>query len=229
MARIASAGFIGRIETTIGPWNGPAGAVAIEVRYIGTVALQVMWRSSMPPSTSASSKENEQPSTKATRSSRQWARMSVGSSISSPSPEHAVARQIGADVEIVGERRQPKIAGRRGRQQRAGLGVELAEPQEIAGEVARQDGEIALHVARREAGGLALEVAAADREPRLAAGLRRRSRSARLTCVASGHGSSLHLSSERAEHRPMRAYAHLITATRRAENRLNTRRQDRVC
>ena len=84
MARIASAGFSGRIDTTIGPWNGPAGAVAIEVRYIGTVAPQVMWRSSMPSSISASSNENEQPSTKVTRSSRQWARMSRGSSISSP-------------------------------------------------------------------------------------------------------------------------------------------------
>src|SRR5215467_2730464 len=37
MARMASAGFIGRIDTTTGPWNGPAGVVAIEVRYIGTV------------------------------------------------------------------------------------------------------------------------------------------------------------------------------------------------
>jgi hypothetical protein len=81
---MASAGFIGRMETTIGPWNGPAAAVAMVVRYIGTVALQVMWRSSIPHSVSASSNENEQPSTKATRSSRQWARMSAGSSTSSP-------------------------------------------------------------------------------------------------------------------------------------------------
>ena len=36
-ARMAFAGVIGRIETTIGPWNGPAAAVAIEVRYIGTL------------------------------------------------------------------------------------------------------------------------------------------------------------------------------------------------
>src|SRR6516164_7761567 len=35
-ARIAAAGFIGRIDTTSGPWNGPAGLVATEVRYIGT-------------------------------------------------------------------------------------------------------------------------------------------------------------------------------------------------
>src|SRR5262249_38464925 len=41
MARLASAGRIGRIDTTIGPWNGPAGAVAILVRYIGTVQPQV--------------------------------------------------------------------------------------------------------------------------------------------------------------------------------------------
>ena len=72
MARIASAGFSGRIDTTSGPWNGPAGAVAIEVRYIGTVRALVMWRNSMPSCISASSNENEQPSAKITRSSRQW-------------------------------------------------------------------------------------------------------------------------------------------------------------
>ena len=43
----------------------------IDVRYIGTVTPQVMCRSSIPPSISASSKENEQPSTKVTRSLRQ--------------------------------------------------------------------------------------------------------------------------------------------------------------
>ena len=40
-ARIASAGFIGRIDTTIGPANGPAGAQAMLVRYIGTRTLQL--------------------------------------------------------------------------------------------------------------------------------------------------------------------------------------------
>ena len=84
MARIASAGFIGRIDTTSGPWNGPAAVVGIEVRYIGTVEPQVMWRSSMPSWISASSNENEQPSAKMTRSSRQCFLMSVGSSTSSP-------------------------------------------------------------------------------------------------------------------------------------------------
>ena len=83
-ARIALAGVIGRIDTTIGPWNGPASAVAIEVRYIGTLQPRVMWRSSMPSLISASSKENEQPMTKLTRSSRQTSRTSCGSATSSP-------------------------------------------------------------------------------------------------------------------------------------------------
>jgi len=136
MARIASAGLSGRIDTTIGPWNGPAGAVAIEVRYIGTVAPQVMWRSSMPLSVSASSNENEQPSAKVTRSSRQCARTSVGSSMQLARPEHAVAADIGTDIEVLGQRRQPPVAGGGGRQQRARLGIELAEPQKVAGDAA---------------------------------------------------------------------------------------------
>src|SRR5213595_1954129 len=44
MARIALAGVIGRMETTSGPWNGPTGAVGTDVRNIGTVAPQVIWR-----------------------------------------------------------------------------------------------------------------------------------------------------------------------------------------
>ena len=92
--------------------------------------------------------------------------------------EHTVARQIGADVEVVGKRRQAKIAGRRSREQRARLGIELAEAQEVAGDVAGQNGEIALHVTRSDAGGLALETACAGSEPRVAAGLREERRSA---------------------------------------------------
>ena len=55
------------------------------VRYIGTRTLRSMWRIGRPSASSASSKENEQPITKATRSSRQCAMMSVGSSTTSPS------------------------------------------------------------------------------------------------------------------------------------------------
>src|SRR5258708_38038502 len=41
-ARIASAGLNGRIDTTIGPWNGPDGLHSMLVRYIGTLLLQVL-------------------------------------------------------------------------------------------------------------------------------------------------------------------------------------------
>jgi hypothetical protein len=37
VARIASAGLNGRIDTTSGPANGPAGAHGTLVRYIGTL------------------------------------------------------------------------------------------------------------------------------------------------------------------------------------------------
>ena len=84
-ARIASAGFIGRIDTTSGPWNTPAGTQGTLVRYIGTFDPRATCRTSMPSSISASSKENEQPMAKLTRSSRQTSRTSTGSDTSSPS------------------------------------------------------------------------------------------------------------------------------------------------
>src|SRR3546814_3003305 len=52
------------------PWNGPAGSVGIEVRYMGTLQPCSMWRTGKPLSSIASSNENEQPIRKATRSSR---------------------------------------------------------------------------------------------------------------------------------------------------------------
>ncbi len=84
-ARMASAGLNGRIDTTIGPANGPAAAQAILVRYIGTRTLRSMWRIGRSSAINASSNENEHPSTNATRSSRQCAIRSVGSSVTSPS------------------------------------------------------------------------------------------------------------------------------------------------
>ena len=55
------------------------------VRHIGTFEPRSMCFSGMPSARSASSNENEQPITKATRSSRHHGVMSVGSSRSMPS------------------------------------------------------------------------------------------------------------------------------------------------
>ena len=74
---MASAGLKGRIDTTIGPSNGPAGVQAMSVRYIGTVVPRSMWRMASPSSMRASSKECEQPRTKATRSPRHHLMMSL--------------------------------------------------------------------------------------------------------------------------------------------------------
>ena len=86
--------------------------------------------------------------------------------------EHAVTRQVGADIEILGQRGQARIAGCGGGQQRTGLRVELAEAQEIASDRIRQDREIALDVTRRKTGGLAFERAGADGKSGLLARLR---------------------------------------------------------
>src|SRR5439155_1499001 len=64
IARIAAAARSGRIETTIGPWNGPAAMVGMLVRYIATLRFWSMWRIARPASSSACSNENEQPMTK---------------------------------------------------------------------------------------------------------------------------------------------------------------------
>ena len=76
---------IGRIETTMGPWKRPAGRHSIDVFHIATFLPSSMWRIGMPASSSAHSKVKEQPSRKATRSSRQNGVMSVTSSASTPS------------------------------------------------------------------------------------------------------------------------------------------------
>ena len=85
MARMALAGVNGRIETTIGPRNGPAGTVSMLVRYMATFLPSATWRTGTPAAISASSKENEQPSAKATMSSLHSGAMSVTSSTNSPS------------------------------------------------------------------------------------------------------------------------------------------------
>lgn len=84
-ARMASGAFSGRMDTTSGPWNGPAAAVGMSVRNMATLRPWATWRNGTPACSSAVSNVNEQPITKLTRSSRQRAPMSVGSSTATPS------------------------------------------------------------------------------------------------------------------------------------------------
>ena len=52
---------------------------------------------------------------------------------------NAIARQVAADVEILTQTRQRRVAGLRNRQDWARLGVSLGEAQEIVGQHPRQD------------------------------------------------------------------------------------------
>src|SRR5262249_45233505 len=67
--------------------------------------------------------------------------------------KHAIARHIGADVDVLAELRQARIARLRHGEQRTGLRIALAEEPELVGVFARQDADVALHVARRHAPG----------------------------------------------------------------------------
>ena len=70
-ARTTCSRFTGRMLTTIGPENMPAGVVCMLVIYMATL-LPVCWcRRGIPASTMAVSKEKLQPNKKETRSLRQ--------------------------------------------------------------------------------------------------------------------------------------------------------------
>ena len=76
---------MGRIDTTIGPRNTPAGRHWRFVRNMGTIRCSSMWRTGTPDCSSADSNVNEQPSRKATKSSRHSLVMSVTSAVRRPS------------------------------------------------------------------------------------------------------------------------------------------------
>ena len=86
---------------------------------------------------------------------------------------HAIARDVGADIEVGGERRNRGIARLRYAEQRARLRIGLAEAQEILRVIMRQDRQIALHVAVGETGGRRIERAGARRETDIEAGVER--------------------------------------------------------
>jgi hypothetical protein len=71
---------IGRIETTGGPEDAPAGVRGALVRYMGTFVPASTWRPGTPAAKSASSDEKLHPIKNATKSFRHSPRTSVGSS-----------------------------------------------------------------------------------------------------------------------------------------------------
>ena len=146
-ARIASAGLNGRIDTTSGPRNGPAGVVSIEVRYIGTLRRCVDVAQSSPSATQRLL-ERERAADHEADEVVAPVRLDVVRLLDqlAVAPD-AVARQVGADVEVGAERRHARVAGLGHAEQRARLRIALAEAQEVVGEVGGQDGEVALDIA----------------------------------------------------------------------------------
>ena len=152
-ARIASAGLNGRIDTTIGPAKGPAGLQAILVRYIGTrtLLLDVADRQAVRQQRFLERKraaEHEGDEVVAPM------RHDVGRLVDhlAVAPD-AVARQVGADVEVEAERGNAGIADIGHADDRARFGIELAEPVEGRRQLLRQDREIALNETVGDAGG----------------------------------------------------------------------------
>src|SRR5260221_8478216 len=76
--------------------------------------------------------------------------------------EYAVARHVAAHVDVRAKRWQRRVARRADGKHRAGLGIELAEAQEIRGLRLRQDHHVALHAAAGEARGVAGDLATPD-------------------------------------------------------------------
>ena len=160
-ARIASAGLNGRIDTTIGPANGPAELQAMLVRYIGTrtLALDVADRQAVRHQRffeGIRTADHEGDEIVAP------VRHDVGRLLHhlAVAPD-AIARQVGADVEIEAERGNAGIADIGHADDRARLRIELAEPVKRGRELLGQDHEIALDEAVGDAGGGASHAAAA--------------------------------------------------------------------
>src|SRR5262249_20662510 len=83
---------------------------------------------------------------------------------------HPIASEIGTDIEIGPERRQPRIAGLCDADERTWFWIGDAESQELVRPVARQDGEIALHEARCASACRSIEVAGSAGKPHVEAG-----------------------------------------------------------
>src|SRR5437899_44624 len=73
-------------------------------------------------------------------------------------PPHAIARQIAADIEILAQARQARVAGFGDREHRTGLRVGLGKAQEVVGQSLWQNDEIGLDITRSQPRGITREV-----------------------------------------------------------------------
>src|SRR5690349_6810878 len=80
--------------------------------------------------------------------------------------EDAIARHVGADIDVLAQRRQLGTAGTAHGEDRAWLRILQAEADEIVGPIRRHDSNVALHLARRKPARMPLMLAAADARPR---------------------------------------------------------------
>ena len=154
-ARIASAGLNARMVTTSGPLNGPAGD-GLDIGHVHRRDVVALEKFQPHPRLLQRLLERERAAEREGHEVVAPIRADVGHFLDEFTvAENVVARDVGADVEIVGERGQARIAGIRAGDQRAGPRIALAIEQEILGPGARQDADIGLHEAGRDAGGVA--------------------------------------------------------------------------
>ena len=152
VARMAWAGVNGRIDTTIGPRNTPAGRQSMLVRYIGTLRPCSTCRTGTPGlqqgvlerERAAEQEGDEVVPPVAGDVGRLVDQFAVA--------EDAVGRHVGAEVGVRGDDAGHRVAGFGHVEQRARLRVALAEEQKVEGQVARHDDEVGLDVAEGEAG-----------------------------------------------------------------------------
>src|SRR5215467_4943691 len=79
--------------------------------------------------------------------------------------EDVIARNIGADIEVVGKRRQAWVADIGAGDQRAWLGIALTIKEKVLGPFGRKNADIGLYETRRDAGRVAGIRTGADRLP----------------------------------------------------------------
>ena len=155
IARIASAGVNGRIDTTSGPAKragrhaADIGAVHRDVRAAGHMAQldPLLDQRLLERKRAAEREADEIVAPDMANIGRFLDQLAVA--------PHPVFRQIGADVEILAQSREARVARLGHRQHRAGLWVGLCKPQKIMRQRLWQDDQVRLDIAGGEPRGRA--------------------------------------------------------------------------